>query len=139
MGAWEFLVCLNFNWMVLVDSQLYWKCNQEFWSSQNAGLCTPEGSKDLLTVLKVPDPQGGSKWHFDVEGFKRCAKRHIGFWGVMSGPDGSLRIIMKHQEIFTSSPPIINLNHLDPSTPPDSPPFLKNSQGHLWSQKLSEK
>ena len=51
-----------------VGSRYYWDGNQVFWKGQIAVLSGPDGEKDLLTVLKSPDPQGGSESHWFVEG-----------------------------------------------------------------------
>ena len=71
MRAWGFTVGLKLNWSVLEDSdgsQYYWDGNQGFWKGQIAVLSGPDDAKDLFTVLKGPDQQGGSECHWVVEG-----------------------------------------------------------------------
>ena len=71
MGVWGFPVGLTLNWRVPGDSlgsQYYWDGNQGFWKGQIAVLNGPYVAKDLFTVLKVLDRQGGSECPWVVEG-----------------------------------------------------------------------
>ena len=71
MGAWGFPVGLKLNWRVLGDSdgsQHYSNGNQVFWKSQMAVLSGPDGAKGLLAVFKGSDQQGGSEFHWVIEG-----------------------------------------------------------------------
>ena len=64
MGEWGFPVGLKLNRRILGHSdgsQYYWDGNQGFWKGQIAVLSGPDGAKDLFTVLKGPDRQGGSE------------------------------------------------------------------------------
>ena len=71
MGVWGFPVGLKLNWRFLGDSdgsQYDWYGNQGFWKSQIAGLSGPDGAKGLLAVFKGSDQQGGSEFHWVIEG-----------------------------------------------------------------------
>ena len=63
---WGFTVGLKLNWRALEDydgSQYYWDGNQGIWKGQIDVLSGPDGSTDLLTVLKGSDRQGASERH----------------------------------------------------------------------------
>ena len=54
----------------------YWDGNHVFWKCQIAVLSSPDGEKDLLPVPKGPDRQGGSEYHWVVEGSLVCRATH---------------------------------------------------------------
>ena len=63
-------------------SQHYLNGNQVFWKSQMAVLSGPVGAKSLLAVFKGSDQQGGSEFHWVIEG-------SLGVWTPILGSEGS--------------------------------------------------
>ena len=62
-AVWGFTVGFRLNWTVLVELngfKYFWDGYQGFWKGQIVVLSGPDGAKDLFTVVKDPDRQGGS-------------------------------------------------------------------------------
>ena len=85
MGVWGFPVCLTFNWRLLWysdGSQYDWYYNnQGFWKSKIAVLSGPDGAKDLLTILKGSDWQGGSECDWVAEVSSGVQSHILGYNG----------------------------------------------------------